>query len=362
MPKKKIFHHDEPLPTRPQRNMKAKVVFDPSDNHIPKKRAKYSYKNEKPIETSTIKKTTNDRTRVRKKKQITTRSKILPVIELLDDLSTEINTKSPIVSPKNSPVKSVTIKDTQEKLRHCFICETISGKTELINCSICLTKAHRDCLIINEPLWKFKLDLCPWICKQCRKQNCSKCLKDDSRSILRRCVTCEVGLHSICYELCEIKPLHKLETDMYLCIPCMTLATQINPEEVNEAAETIEAVKTVEAIEAVNADIEDDIESYTSSIMSISSDEYDTDSNSNISYSCSSDYEKYNAYKNYNIPSIIKWNKDQVFEYLAEVLPQEIIDQIIKYVLYYEVFYNSRISMDVLYNYFNGMILYWTWV
>lgn len=36
----------------------------------------------------------------------------------------------------------------------------------------------------------------------------------------------------------------------------MTLATQINPEEVNEAAETIEAVKTVEAIEAVNADIE----------------------------------------------------------------------------------------------------------
>lgn len=75
--------------------------------------------------------------------------------------------------------------------------------------------------------------------------------------------------------------------------------------------------------------------------MSISSDEYDTDSNSNISYSCSSDYEKYNAYKNYNIPSIIKWNKDQVFEYLAEVLPQEIIDQIIKYVRYYKLIYKK---------------------
>jgi len=121
---------------------KAKVVFDPSDNHIPKKRAKYSYKNEKPVETSTVKKTKNDRTRIRKKKRVKSKTKILPITELLDDLSTEINTKSPIVSPKNSPVKNDIIEVTQEKLKNCFICATISEKTELIDCPICLIKGN----------------------------------------------------------------------------------------------------------------------------------------------------------------------------------------------------------------------------
>ncbi|XP_029345573.1 uncharacterized protein LOC100166730 [Acyrthosiphon pisum] len=333
MPKKKIIHHDEPVSVRPHRNMKAKVVFDPSDNHIPKKRAKYSFKNEKLTEASTVKKTTNVRTRVKKRKRVTTKSKILPVTESLDDLPTENNTKSPIVSPTNSPVKKIVL--AEDPPASCFICLTISGKSELIDCAICSIRAHRHCLIVNEPMWKFKLDLGPWLCKECRKQNCSKCLKDDSRSkIQRRCITCEVGLHSICYESCDIKPLHKLETDMYVCIPCMTLATQINPEEEEEVVETVEPVEVVKAaepVEPVNDIIKDDVKSHTSSVVSISSDEYDTDSKSNRSYSCSSDYEKYDAYQNNNIPNITKWNKDQVFKYLADLLPQEIIDQIIKY-------------------------------
>lgn len=79
----------------------------------------------------------------------------------------------------------------------------------------------------------------------------------------------------------------------------------------------------------------DDVESRTSSIQSISSDEYDTDSKSNRSYSCSSDCEIYDSEQNNSIPNITKWNKDQVFKYLADVLPKEIIDQIIKYVRYY---------------------------
>lgn len=44
-----------------------------------------------------------------------------------------------------------------------------------------------------------------------------------------RCITCKVGLHAECYEWYDIKPLHKLKTDMYICIPCMTLATQRVP-------------------------------------------------------------------------------------------------------------------------------------
>lgn len=125
---------------------KAKVVFDPSDNHIPKKRAKYSYKNEKPIETSTVKKTTNDRTRDRRRKRHTTKAKkslsVNPVTESLDGSSTEINTISSIVSPPNSPVKSVTPDVTPEKSKNCFICSTITGKTELIDCPICFVRGN----------------------------------------------------------------------------------------------------------------------------------------------------------------------------------------------------------------------------
>jgi hypothetical protein len=54
---------------------------------------------------------------------------------------------------------------------------------------------------------------------------------------MHHCVSCDVGLHSICFESYDIKPLHKVEPDMYVCIPCMTLATQINTEEVEEVFE-----------------------------------------------------------------------------------------------------------------------------
>jgi len=56
---------------------------------------------------------------------------------------------------------------------------------------------------------------------------------------MHHCVSCDVGLHNTCYESYEIKPLHKVEPDMYVCIPCMTLATQINQEEVEEVAEVL---------------------------------------------------------------------------------------------------------------------------
>ncbi|KAL5238876.1 hypothetical protein ACI65C_006286 [Semiaphis heraclei] len=312
MPKKKIIYHDEP---------KAKVVFDPSDTHIPKKRSKYSHTNEKPLKATTVKITTYDR----RKKQDTTKSKGSPqdlsvnsvteVTELLDCMSTGINTVAPI----HSTVKSVT----RESSKNCFICSKILGKTELVDCPICLIKAHRHCLIVDEPTWKFKLNLCPWFCKQCRKQNCMKCLNDESQlRIQRRCITCKVGLHTICYESYEIKPLQKIATDMYVCIPCMTLATQINPEE----EEGI--------VKAEKIDIDNDDESCTFSIASISSDETDTDSKSNRSNS-STDYEKDDEFHNNKIPNISNWTKKQVFDYLTEVLPQEIIDEIITYVRYY---------------------------
>jgi len=141
MPKKKIILHDEPIPARPHRNMKAKVVFDPSDNHIPKKRAKYSYKNEKPTETTTVKKT-REKTKIdRRKKRDTSKSKSLPVnpvTELADCSLTEISsmTISPVHSPINASVKSATAEVTQNLSKMCCMCSKISENKELLDCPI----------------------------------------------------------------------------------------------------------------------------------------------------------------------------------------------------------------------------------
>jgi len=71
----------------------------------------------------------------------------------------------------------------------------------------------------------------------------------------------------------------------------------------------------------------DDVNSSTAaSIMSITSDEDDTESESNSL----SEY----VYQKTIIPNISKWTKQQVLEYLIKKLPKEIIQQINKYVSY----------------------------
>lgn len=36
---------------------------------------------------------------------------------------------------------------------------------------------HKECLLAIQPIWKFKLDACPWLCTECRVTHCSKCQK-----------------------------------------------------------------------------------------------------------------------------------------------------------------------------------------
>lgn len=96
------------------------------------------------MEGTNVKKTTNDR----RKQQDSTNSKspaVTEITELLDCLSTEINTSSQIHSPITFQGKSVTPKLTQDTLRNCFICFTILGKTELVDCPICLIKGNNNC-------------------------------------------------------------------------------------------------------------------------------------------------------------------------------------------------------------------------
>jgi len=111
---------------------------------------------------------------------------------------------------------------------------------------------HKECLIIGEPIWKFKLKECPWFCDKCRKTHCSQCLDIETQLVsivnhlyfntnylihtfkqdkLYHCMICNVGLHRKCFEECKDKPFQEIRINMHLCIPCMTLATEKLPEE-----------------------------------------------------------------------------------------------------------------------------------
>jgi len=107
-------------------------------------KSKYSHTNKKPIEVTTIKKTTNEG----RKQQDTSKSKspsLNSVTELLDCMSTEMITTSQIHSPIQFQAKRVTPKVTLSTSKNCCICSTILGKTEFIDCPICLVKGSNNC-------------------------------------------------------------------------------------------------------------------------------------------------------------------------------------------------------------------------
>ncbi|XP_025405178.1 uncharacterized protein LOC112679542 isoform X2 [Sipha flava] len=350
MPKKRINTNDKPI-QRPQRNMKAKKVFDPSDNYLPKKRNKYS--SSKPVNFI---KSNNVKNRNKKKKQ-----KAIDKNSLKNDLS-ECSAEESIpesehsYSPSNPPISPTEI--TQKKMADdCFMCNTIGDINDIIDCPICLIKVHKDCLVIKEPMWKFKLDLCPWLCESCRQFHCCQCLKSETDSEFLSCITCKVGLHSNCIESCRIKPLETIRNlGIFVCIPCLTLATdrlpeeeeeeeeeerwhEIEMEEIDEKAVEEEEEEENERVldesdeekfekEEVEEESEEEIEFVNTSSDENNMEDNDNNSiNSDKSYNSSIDYEKeFTEVPNVNIPNVTRWNKYQVYEYLADRLPKEEID------------------------------------
>ncbi|XP_050436211.1 uncharacterized protein LOC126842981 [Adelges cooleyi] len=291
MPRKKI-----PVPnvviSRPQRNTRAKKVFDPSDTHVPKRRIKRSIK---PLSNA------------KKLNDVAVNEISMPYESFeysSNDLPTFLSSMSPMHSRSNSPESSYEVTD------NCCLCLKTINLKDFLNCSICVFRVHRDCLIVNEPMWKFKLEKCPWLCKQCRQTYCSKCLKNATKTdSLRRCITCKVGMHVECYDSCEIKPLQSLKDDIYLCIPCKTLATRKLDED----------------------DYDLDGSEYS---LSITSEENDNDNNvdvilndkprsSSVVQSKCAENKLLFPQKGLDIPDVTEWDKYKVSAYLSKLLPDD---------------------------------------
>lgn len=158
MPKKKVVAKKEQvLLSRPQRNMvntsfftlisiinfycivllqKAKVVFDPSDVHVPKKRKITPKKSGQSV--SPKKKIGSD-----KKNNQNIKPKGRLIIELSEPSINEVTSVLSEQSLPNSPVGPTT-ETSEEVLDVCLICseDILVNEKKLVDCKICLVKGN----------------------------------------------------------------------------------------------------------------------------------------------------------------------------------------------------------------------------
>lgn len=309
MPKKKVTVKEEEQVSlsRPQRNMKAKVVFDPSDVHVPKKRKNIPKKSGQCVNTSK-KKIQCDK---KNNQNIKPKSKLIK--ELPDASINEVISVFSKHSLSNSPIRN-TSETCEEVLNICSICSEniLANERKLVDCKICMVKVHEHCLITKEPMWKFKTEQYSWFCKPCKNKFCSKCHKVKSQSNeFYRCITCNIGFHIECYESCDIEPLHNLNPNAYLCIPCLTLATHEVPED--ELLAETHSSDSLPVISDEDTNDETSIKSFSSTMTSQNSEQ------------------NYSDVPKDNIPNITSWDKYRVHQYLSdrglpEIVTKKIID------------------------------------
>lgn len=158
MPKKKVVAKEEQvLLSRPQRNMvntyfftlihivklycivllqKAKVVFDPSDVHVPKKRKIITKKSGQSV--SPKKKIGSDK---KNNQSIKPKSKLIK--ELSDSSINEVTSVLSEQPLPNSPVRPTT-ENGEEVLDVCSICSEniLVNEKKLVDCKICLVKGN----------------------------------------------------------------------------------------------------------------------------------------------------------------------------------------------------------------------------
>lgn len=161
MPKKKVVAKEEPvLVSRPQRNMvnayffftfisivnfycivllqKAKVVFDPSDIHIPKKRKIIPKKSVQSVNISPKKTPGSDK---KNNQNVKPKSKLIK--ELSDSSINEVTSVFSEQPLSNSPIRPTT-ETCEEVLDICSLCSEniLINERKLVDCKICMVKGN----------------------------------------------------------------------------------------------------------------------------------------------------------------------------------------------------------------------------
>lgn len=116
---------------------RAKKVFDPSDNYLPKRRNKFpTSKSVQPIESEI-------KLKCKKKIKRGTKSKS-SLVKYSNDCSPDENISTFVHShcPSNSPVTPTEMPQAMSNV-FCFLCTVTGDIEDLIDCPICFVKGNK---------------------------------------------------------------------------------------------------------------------------------------------------------------------------------------------------------------------------
>ncbi|XP_056645491.1 uncharacterized protein LOC130450848 [Diorhabda sublineata] len=271
------------------RRKRAKKVFDPSDNHVPKKRGRPVGS----LNRSTIEK----------------------------QLARRINEDG----RENRP-ESRTSSNGRDQHGVCSVCHIQNRRgpnDRMIACRECSNKAHYSCLNGDDMMLKMYPDN-TWQCPHCK--TCVVCFETSDAGNLTVCSVCADGYHASCHQPRIIEKIRNGQK--WLCINCqMPDELKINQIQANVNSFSRKSNSDNNDISSSNSD--DSSPSYNSSLSPTpprlspqtgGRDSPDADAQSD-SQSNKEDDEDENI--DTSIPDATHWSADEVYEYFAQYFPEE---------------------------------------
>ncbi|CAH0384033.1 unnamed protein product [Bemisia tabaci] len=283
-----------------RRKRSKKVVFDPSDNNLPKVKRCKKGKPPSAVKSSPPGSKNNSPNKQPRKNSCDSIEKVK---------KSDVNHSTSIFQPVCS------ICDCTEK-------EVNGSLDSFISCTDCITKVHLKCFEETKSPGSFwKVNTSHWQCSNCK--TCSVC--EDSAEVdkLLICYACDEAYHAVCHDtISSCKTKISKENDKWICRGCF-LASQIAL--VDEAMKA-RAERTECAEEILSAKIEP-----ASLPPSLNCSRADTDTESvdhkesvNIESCFNDPFEGHPIDE--SIPDASKWSCEDVYKYFTKYFQQSIAE------------------------------------
>lgn len=201
------------------RRKRAKKVFDPSDNNLPKKRGRPTTQ-PLPRGLNTISPQYHPSTSSQQAAAAAAAAQAAAAVAAKLQ-SNRSNSAADIVSVVESPARSDSSGGSGERLvgvcSVCHLTQRRGGGDRLISCMECSNKAHVSCLNSGGMMLRISPDN-TWQCPHCK--TCSVCYETSGSGVLVVCSICADAYHPDCHT--PIVPEKSRAANKWLCVNCDT--------------------------------------------------------------------------------------------------------------------------------------------
>lgn len=147
--------------------------------------------------------------------------------------------KRKIAAPATPTVGQVKIAPSVNPAEYCGFCCALDKPSNLLTCKICANSGHRQCLQMNEKLFKCCKKNPNWLCIECK--NCAICEIPGNDDLLLFCDKCDEGVHMYC-----LNPVvTSVPNGSFLCPKCITNEMPVNTRAVSSLSNLARKVRAL---------------------------------------------------------------------------------------------------------------------